>query len=153
VASFFGNYDYSVDAKGRVNIPSKFRKSLSAEDEERFFVVRGPKNNLRAYPKAAWDKRADKLSALPETPRNLSLKQMIFGNLSDSTLDVQGRIMLTPDLMDYAQITKEVTLVGMSEYIELWETGKYKEHIGGSPKDFDEAFYAVEAELGESGDE
>ena len=147
MASFFGNYDYSVDAKGRVNIPAKFRKELSPEDDERFFVTRGPKNNLRVYTKTAWFKRVEQYEALPDTPKNLALKQMIFGDMNDSTLDAQGRIMLTPSLLEYAKIGKDITLVGMTNYIELWDTAKHKEHIGAAGG-FDDAFFAAEAELG-----
>ena len=148
MTSFFGNYDHSVDANGRVSIPAKFRKELSPEDEERFFVTRGPKKNLRIYPKTAWLKRVAQYEALTDTPKNLALKQMVFGDMNDSTLDGQRRIVLTPSLMKFAGIGKEATLVGMANYIELWDSAKYKEHIGAA-EGFDEAFFAAEAELGE----
>ncbi|MCL2688567.1 MAG: division/cell wall cluster transcriptional repressor MraZ [Chitinispirillia bacterium] len=148
MASFFGNYDHSVDANGRVNIPAKFRKELLPEDEERFFVTCGPKNNLWIYPKTAWFKRVAQLKALPDTPKNLSLKQMIFGNMNDSTLDAQKRIVLTLSLMKHAGIGKEVTLVGMANYIELWDTAKYKECQEAMSASFDDAFFEAEAELG-----
>ena len=148
MASFFGNYDHSVDANGRVNIPAKFRKELLPEDEERFFVSCGPKNNLRIYTKTAWLKRVAEINAIKDAPNILAYKQMLFGNMNDSTLDAQKRIVLTPTLMKHAGIGKEVTLVGMANYIELWDTAKYKEHQETMSAGFDEAFFAAEAELG-----
>jgi MraZ protein len=143
MASFHGRYDYSVDTKGRVNVPAKFRKALSPEADDTFIVVRGPKNCLRAYPKDVWERgRGAELDALPETPENNLLKSVIFGSSIDSALDVQGRITLSPTLMGAAGIAKEVTLVGVSSYIEIWDTAKYNEY-SGSAGNFDEMFYKV----------
>jgi len=143
MASFRGRYDYSVDAKGRVNIPAKFRKALSPEAEETFIIVRGPENCLRAYPKDVWESgREAELAALPETHENNRIKSVIFSSLIDSTLDLQGRVTLSSTLMGIAGIAKEVTLVGVSSYIELWDTAKYNDYIS-SAGNFDDMFYRV----------
>jgi MraZ protein len=148
VADFIGKYEYSVDPKGRVNIPAKFRKALSPEAEETFIIVRASENCLRAYPKDTWAKYKAKLFALPNTPENLKFKRMISSTSSDSALDVQGRIMLTATQMELARITREVTILGLSDYIELWDTARFKEYAESKQDfDFDKAFYAVEAEL------
>jgi len=147
MASFRGIYDYQLDTKGRVNIPAKHRKSLSPEAEETFIIVCAPGGCLRAYPKDVWEKYEAKLVALPETPKNDWLKDMIFSSLTEATLDVQGRVMLTPTLIKWAGITKEVTLVGSISYVKLWDTAKYYEYLS-SGGDFDEAFYAAGAGLG-----
>ena len=146
MASFRGSFDYSVDAKGRVNIPAKFRKALSPEAEETFVITRGPGDCLRAYPLDAWEKREADLWALSETKDTVNLKRRVNNFLTESTLDVQGRVTLTPALMKVAGITKEVTLLGMLEYIELWDRAKYSE-LSNSTDDFDDAFFKVEAEL------
>jgi MraZ protein len=150
VSGFFGKYDYSVDAKGRVNIPAKFRKALNPAAEETFVVVRAPGNCLRAYPKDAWDKYFAKISELSETPENLRLKRLLTGNMCESAFDGQGRIMLTPALMEIAHITKDVTLVGEGSYIELFDTASYNKEFVESAADFDDAFFAVQNRLAEA---
>jgi len=146
MASFRGRYDYQLDAKGRVNIPAKFRKALSPEAEETFIIVRAPGGCLRAYPKDVWEQNEAKLAALPPTAESDRLKREIFGSLIDSTLDVQGRVSLSAGLMAKAGIKKEVTLVGTLSYIELWDSARYEE-CTSSDEDFDAAFYSVEARM------
>jgi len=151
MASFYGSFDYSVDAKGRVNIPAKFRKALSPEAEDTFIVTYGPGNCLHAYPKDVWNKRMADLAALPRTPENDKMRRFISGTSTDSVLDVQGRVMLSAAQMKYAKITKNVTIVGdMKGYIELWDSERYKEYIGAMP-DVDSLIYAVEDQLAKMG--
>jgi MraZ protein len=147
MANFYGSFDYSVDAKGRVNIPAKFRKALSPEAEDTFIVTYGPGNCLRAYPKDVWNRRMAKIAALPATPDNDKVRRFISGTSSDSVLDAQGRVTLSAAQMKHAQITKNVTIIGdMQGYIELWDSDRYREHIGSMP-DFDTLIYAVEDQL------
>jgi MraZ protein len=145
MANFRGCFDYSVDAKGRVNIPAKFRKVLSPEAEETFIITRGPNNCLRAYPKDAWERREAEMDARSETRDDLRHKRLNNFYQAESPLDAQGRVALTSFLMKEASIVKEVTLIGMSSYIELWDTAKFREYINSSD-DFDEMFYKVEEE-------
>lgn len=147
MTSFYGSFDYSVDAKGRVNVPAKFRKALSPEAEDTFIVTHGPGNCLRAYPKDVWNRRMAKIAALPATPDNDKIRRFISGTSSDSVIDAQGRIMLSAAQMKYAEITKNVTIIGdMQGYIELWDSDRYRAHIGSMP-DFDALIYSVEEQL------
>jgi MraZ protein len=145
MALFLGRYDYSIDAKGRVNIPAKFRKGLNPEAEETFIICRAPSSCLRAYPKDLWKKRQDELEALAETPDGLLLKRQIFGTLSESTLDAQGRVSLTQVQMNLAEIKKDVTLIGEGDYLEVWDTEKFNKYIGIEPKEdgFDTAHFKI----------
>jgi MraZ protein len=152
MASFYGSFDYSVDAKGRVNIPAKFRKALSPEAEDTFIVTYGPGNCLQAYPKDEWNRYIAKIAALPRTPENDKIRRIVSGISTDSVLDVQGRVMLSAAQMKHAQITKNVTIIGdMRGYIELWDSDRYKEYIGGAMKDFDTLNYAIEDQLAKMG--
>ncbi|MCL2182746.1 MAG: division/cell wall cluster transcriptional repressor MraZ [Chitinispirillia bacterium] len=142
MATFRGKYDFSIDSKGRVNIPAKFRKALSPEADDTFIIVRAPGNCLRVYPRDVWEKgREAELAELPETPDNNRLKSVIFSSLIDAQLDSQGRVMLSQTLMDIAGITKDVTMVGVSSYIEMWDTARYEQYTV-SAGDFDNLFYA-----------
>jgi MraZ protein len=142
---FLGRFDYSIDAKGRVNIPAKFRKGLNPEAEETFIICRAPHNCLRAYPKDLWKKRDEELSSLAETPDGLKLKRQIYSTLSESILDAQGRVSLTLVQMNLAGITKDVTLMGESDYIEIWDTGKLTTYLGEDPSNdgFDDAHFKI----------
>jgi MraZ protein len=147
MSGFHGKYDYSLDAKGRVNIPAKFRKALAPEAGEKFIICRAPGGCLRAYPQNFWHVYVAELNARPETPESLRHKRLLYDTVSESTLDTQGRITLMPNQTAIAGITKEVSLVGHENYIELWDTGRYGAYLE-SDADFDTAFFqSVQAGL------
>ena len=96
---FRGEYTYTVDAKGRFNIPARFRKALSPEANEGFVVCRAPDGCLRAYPLDEWEKTEDSLLSRPESPDTVRVKRLIYSTLSESKLDGQGRITLSATQM------------------------------------------------------
>ncbi|MCU0609343.1 MAG: hypothetical protein MUF22_06215 [Chitinispirillaceae bacterium] len=147
MVGFHGRYDYSIDAKGRVNMPAKFRKGLSSDAAETFVICRAPGNCLRAYPKNFWSVYTSELNARPETAETITYKRKLYDTVSESTLDNQGRITIMPNQIAIAKIDKEVTLVGHENYIEVWNTGLYIRHLGDSD-DFDTSFFqSVQAGL------
>jgi MraZ protein len=137
---FHGRFDYSIDAKGRVNVPAKFRKALSPEALETFIICRAPDGCLRAYPNDLWEAYESELASRPETPDTLRHKRLLYSTISDSVLDAQGRITLTPAQMKLATIAKDVSLVGQANYIEIWDTERYNAYLG-SADDFDSVFF------------
>lgn len=145
---FLGRFDYSVDSKGRVNIPAKFRKALNPEAGDIFVISRAPDGCLRAYPNDLWEQYETEFNSRPETQENSRLRRLLFNTVTDSTLDSQGRITLTSAQMSIAGIKKDVTLVGQSRYIEIWDTTRYEKYLGAGD-DFDEVFYkSVETGIG-----
>lgn len=140
MAGFHGKYDYSIDVKGRVNIPAKFRKSLAPDAADTFIICRAPNKCLRAYPQNVWSAYVAELNSRPETIETLTYKRKLYATVSESTLDAQGRIMLMPNQMSVAGITKEVSLVGHENYIEIWDTARYTEYLSGDD-DFDAVFF------------
>jgi MraZ protein len=140
MAGFHGKYDYSIDAKGRVNIPAKFRKSLAPEASDTFIICRAPDKCLRAYPQNVWSAHVAELNSRPETIETITYKRKLYATVSESTLDAQGRITLMPNQMTIAGITKDVSLVGHENYLELWDTGRYAEYLSGDD-DFDAVFF------------
>ncbi len=138
---FLGRFDYSIDAKGRVNIPAKFRKAMSPEAAETVIISRAPGGCLRAYPRDEWANIEDDIISRPETPETLRLKRLLFSTISESVLDAQGRITLTPAQMAIAGITKEVTLVGQGNFIEVWDTAKCDASLEADDENFDAIFY------------
>lgn len=93
-------------------MPARFRKSLSAESDETFVVTLAPNECLRAYPLDEWIHIEKKYKKLKQTPRNVQLLRRIYATMSETTLDSQGRITLTPQQIAYAGIDKKVTLMG-----------------------------------------
>ena len=127
---FLGRFDYSVDAKGRLNIPAKFRKCLTPDADDTFIIVPAPNGCLRAYPQNEWVKEEETLSRLPQTLDNIRLIRMIRDAASDSRLDSQGRIMLNRTQLDASAINDSVVLVGSNRFIEIWDTARYNGYRG-----------------------
>jgi MraZ protein len=144
MSRFRGRYDYTIDAKGRVNVPAKFRKALAPSADETFVICRGPDRGLRAYPQDAWEEFEDRLAALPSTPDTERMARQLFSTVTDSRLDSQGRIILSPVQIKISGISKDVTLIGRPGYIEIWNTRRFEEYTGADEHfedGFDEAFY------------
>ncbi len=115
----YGGYDHTIDKKGRVFIPAKFREDLG----ETFIVCRGitGKQCLCIYPFSEWEKLVEKLSSLP-TSKSSGIKRFIFDGSFNVEFDAQGRIVIPPTLREYAALGSEAHLIGMDSYIELWSS-------------------------------
>jgi MraZ protein len=142
MARFRGRYDFSIDQKGRINIPSKFRKLLTPEAEETFVICRAPDGCLWAYPKDEWEKFEDSLLAMPVSKEYNKFLRAMQNTLNDSMLDKQGRISLTPFQMKIAGISKDVTIIGRGSYLEIWDTHRFEEYAG-SGEDYDDVYYKI----------
>lgn len=140
MSGFHGKYTYTIDSKGRVNIPAKFRKALHPEAADTFVVCRAPGGCLRAFPQNHWHAYIAELNGRPETPETVRHKRLLYDTASESTLDAQGRINIMPNQLTIAGITKDVTMVGHENYIEIWEPGRYGNYLGDDA-DFDAVFY------------
>jgi MraZ protein len=140
MSRFRGRFDYAIDEKGRVNIPSKFRKALTPDANETFVICRAPNGCLRAYAQDVWNRYEDELSSRPQTPETLRHQRLVYSTLAESTLDAQGRIMLTTLQMEMVGLAKNVTLIGQNGYVELWDTARFNGYMGNQD-DFDEVFF------------
>lgn len=119
--TFIGEYQYSLDAKGRVNIPAKFRQSLSEDSDNTFVITRGMDMCIWVYPLAQWrdiESNLRNLSSISTINRTFVRNTARFA--SPSTYDKQGRISLTPSLIEYAGLSKDVLIIGMVNKIEIW---------------------------------
>ena len=125
--TYIGEYAYSLDSKGRLNIPAKFRQSLSADSQNTFVITRGLDPCIWVYPLEQWKEIENNL-------RNLSSVKNIHRTFvrdtaryaSPSTYDKQGRITLTPSLTEYAILEKDVLIIGMINKIEIWNPNTLK---------------------------
>lgn len=120
---FLGRFSHTLDAKGRLAVPARFREGLA----EGLVLTRGIDRCLAVYPLAAWTPLADRVSALPFTdPDARNFRRMVFAEAIDLHLDAQGRILLPPELRRYAEIDRDAVVIGVNEAIELWSPTRWE---------------------------
>ncbi|MBN1309130.1 MAG: division/cell wall cluster transcriptional repressor MraZ [Chitinispirillaceae bacterium] len=141
-----GNFRCTVDSKGRVNIPSRFRSAINAETDETFVICRGPGGCLRVYTSTVWEAYETKLLSLPETEKMSHFKRLLDATLTEPALDGQGRIPLSAAQMEIAGIEKEVTLIGRAEYIEIWDATRFEKYQTDHGVNFDDMFFKAVGE-------
>lgn len=121
---FLGEFAHTIDSKGRLAVPAKFRGALA----DGAVVTRGLDGCLALYPAAEWPNRAAKLDALPVTDANArSFQRFMLASAMVAELDKQGRVVLPIYLRRYAGIVSEVVVVGLSSRIEIWDAAKWRE--------------------------
>ena len=119
--TFTGEYQYSLDSKGRVNIPAKFRQSLSKKNQNTFVATRVQDPCVWIYPLTEWKKIEDELRNLSSVSGvHRTFIRQIARSATPSTCDKQGRIMLSPSLISYSQLDREALIIGMINKIEIW---------------------------------
>lgn len=119
---FLGRYAHTVDIKGRLAIPARFRDGLTGE----FVVTRGIDRCLTLYTPAAWSLLADRITSLPITdPDARNFRRMVFAEAALVDIDGQGRILLPPELRRYAEIDRDAYVVGVHTSIEIWSPQRW----------------------------
>ena len=140
--TFIGEYHYSLDSKGRVNIPAKFRQSLSKDNKNTFIATRGQDPCIWVYPLTEWKKIELELRNLSSVSGiHRTFVRQIARSATPSTCDKQGRIMINPSLISYAGIEKEALIIGMINKIEIWNINILKkvdkENLNNEKNEFD----------------
>jgi len=129
MSSFKGSYDYSVDSKGRINIPARLRKYVSPEANDTFVVTRGYERCLFAYPLDEWNKLEQSIRDLsPTNPKHRFFMRTLLELATESQLDGQARITIPKELLQFAGIENAVLILGVLERIELWNPTIYAEY-------------------------
>jgi MraZ protein len=123
---FMGEYEHSIDAKGRIIIPSRFREELG----DIFYVTIGLDGCLFLYPQKAWEDFSEEISKLPGTKEARQLQRTIFGRAAACEVDKQGRILIPVSLREAAGLEKDIVFVGVQKKIELWSKGRYEDNSG-----------------------
>ncbi len=137
-----GEYIHSIDAKGRVIVPSKFREILGEE----FVVTRGLDGCLFLYSQKEWKVFEEKLRTLPLTNKDArTFTRFFVGSAVDGTLDKQGRVLISTALRSFAKLDKEVVLVGVLERVEIWDKAKWEENNAVCEDDMDSIAVQMEA--------
>ena len=138
--SFFqGQETYSIDSKGRVNIPAKMRKMLSNESNETFVVTRGTDNCVVAYPMDEWKKYQTQLQALNQyDEKNRYFLRVLLMWSDEVSLDSQNRISVPKRLIEFAGIDKKVLIMGMVDKIEFWNPETFEESINNFGESYED---------------
>lgn len=141
---FIGEYNHSIDPKGRVSMPAKFRDQLG----DRFIVTKGLDFCLFVYPLEEWEVLEKKLRQLPLTNRDArAFVRFFFSGATECELDNQGRIRIPNNLREHAMLEKEVVIIGVSTRIEIWSLEKWQQYNSDANLGYDE-IAAKMAELG-----
>lgn len=123
---FLGEYQHTIDEKGRMAVPVKFRHDVAGGA----VVTRGIDKCLFLLPKAEWEKLASKIASLPLAQANSrAFSRLMLAGAMDVELDAQGRVILPDYLREYAGVKKNVVVAGLYNRIEIWDAlswGKYK---------------------------
>ncbi|RUL55912.1 division/cell wall cluster transcriptional repressor MraZ [Lysinibacillus antri] len=132
---FMGEFQHSVDAKGRLIIPSKFRDALG----HTFVITRGLDNCLFGYPMDEWRKLEEKLKELPMTKKDArAFARFFFSGATEVELDKQGRINIPTPLSTYAKLEKECVVIGVSSKIEIWAKDAWESYFNEAEESFND---------------
>lgn len=130
-----GEYQHTIDAKGRLIVPSKFRAHLDGK----FVVTRGLDNCLFVYPRDEWKSLEEKLRTLPVTKKDArAFTRFFFSGATEVELDKQGRINIPPSLRSYAKVTKDCVVIGVSNRIEIWAKHLWDVYYAESEESFND---------------
>jgi len=139
MSRFKGKETYSLDNKGRVNIPAKMRKNLSPEANDMFVFTRGFEKCIYAYPMDEWKKKEDSLEELNEhQEKNRFFMRMLLQHSEDVKMDAQLRVALPKELLNFAGIEKKVTIAGVMNHIEFWNPEEYDSYMNGHAESYEE---------------
>jgi MraZ protein len=130
-----GEFHHTVDAKGRIIIPAKFREGLG----EVFVLTRGLDQCLFGYPMNEWKSLEEKLKSLPLTKKDArAFTRFFFSGAVECELDKQGRVNITAPLLKYAKLEKECVVIGVSNRIELWSKDIWEKYVEEQEQSFEE---------------
>lgn len=114
---FMGEFNHTVDAKGRVIVPSKFRDKLG----ENFVITKGFDRCLAIYDMENWTGVQEKLAMMPMLTEDArTIRRMMVGSATEADFDKQGRVLIPAPLREYAGISKEAVMIGNIDHIEIW---------------------------------
>lgn len=131
---FIGEHFHTIDSKGRMIVPSKFRDELG----ESFIVTKGLDNCLFVYPQNEWKQFEEKLRTLPLTSRDArAFVRLFFSGATECSLDKQGRINLPANLRQHAKIDKEVVTIGVSTRVEIWSKEEWNRYNDSEELSYD----------------
>ena len=122
---FQGTSLLSLDAKGRMTMPTRHREALEGVCALAVTVTRHPDGCMLIYPRPVWEEKRKALSSLPYSAR--ALQRIVLGGAVDLTVDAAGRMLIPAELRTLCGLNREVALLGLGEHFELWDAGRLAE--------------------------
>jgi MraZ protein len=127
---FQGASQISLDVKGRLAVPVKHRDPLAAPSAGKLVLTAHPEGALLLYPLQAWEPIRNKVMTFPSLDRTAALwKRLLIGFAEDVLLDNAGRILVSPELRDYAKIEKQIMMVGQGTHFEIWNLNAWNDQL------------------------
>jgi MraZ protein len=138
MTGFLGEFESTLDAKGRFLLPAGLKKQLPEGENTRFVINRGFEKCLTLYPKQSWEPLFARISTLNDfDPKVREFRRYFLNGATEVELDSAGRLLLPPNLKEYAGLEKDIVLVSAVDKIEIWSTENYKKFFESySPEDF-----------------
>jgi|LFRM01.1.fsa_nt_gb MraZ protein len=144
LSMFMGEYQHTLDSKGRLIMPAKFREELG----DKFVLTRGLDNCLFVYPLEEWNNLEQKLKNLPFTRSDArAFTRFFFSGATECELDKQGRVLIPTNLRSHAKLQKDAVIIGVSSRVEIWsqeEWQRYSEDTGLSFENIAEKIMDIE---------
>ncbi len=136
---FYGEYEHSLDKKGRLIVPSKFREIFKEHYAEKFYITRGLDKCLFVFTEEEWKAQERQFKDMPFTRQeSRQFNRLYFSGACEVACDKQGRILVPQYLKEYAEIKQDVMIVGVSNRIEIWAKEKWKEFFKNSMGSFED---------------
>ncbi len=142
---FLGEYEVTLDNRGRFLVPAAFKKQLTGEQPNLFVISRGVDPCLTLYPLASWEPLYEKISKLNDfDPKDREFRRMFLNGATYVELDNAGRLLVPKNLAEYAGLDKDILLVSAVNKIEIWDNARYKKLFeSSSPEAFSQLADAV----------
>ena len=126
--SFLGEYDATIDAKGRFLLPAGLKKQLPGDDSAQFVINRGFEKCLTLYPLQSWNPLFSKISKLNDfNPKVREFRRYFLNGATQVETDTASRILIPKNLMDHAGLKKDIVLVSALNKIEIWDKQQYQQ--------------------------
>jgi len=136
---WYGEYLHSLDEKNRVVLPSRFRQKIKEKRIKKFYLTRGLERCLFMFAEKDWLRIEEKFSSLSFTKLKARFfNRLYFSGAYETKIDSQGRILIPDYLKNFAQIKKEVVIIGVSDRIEIWDKSSWDEFYEENRKNFEE---------------
>jgi len=131
---FLGQYTHTLDAKGRLTVPARFRSELASG----MVITRGFQNCLAVYPQEEWHTVAERMRQMPSTSTEaMAIGRLLFSQASEANLDSAGRILIPAFLRHAADIDQEAVVAGMNARFEIWNPDRWRERLEQDLADMD----------------
>lgn len=136
---FYGEYEHTIDKKGRIIVPSKFRDFMKEYDIKKLFVTRGLDKCLFLFTEDEWKAQESKFKSIPFTKsESRKFNRLYFSGATLVECDGQGRILLPKYLKDFAEIKRDIMIIGVSNRIEVWSKESWQEYYKSSKGSYEE---------------